>query len=96
MLANKWEVWPEAGQLCGSEPFKLFCRSGLPTSDQRVICDACGLEGGHSEKRFRSRTVSRCENHDHEQLQVITPPEQMWEQMGRPEWEAPYVWETNY
>ena len=36
--------WPEVGQLCGSEPFRAFCASPLPTENQRVIGQACGLE----------------------------------------------------
>jgi len=32
----------------------------------------------------------------HQQLKILSPPEEHWESMGRPPWEAPYVWETNY
>jgi len=94
-------------QLCGSRPFAAFCRSALPTADQRVICRACGLEvdeSGHlpdvvgpAARGSTGYGVCRHpELHQHEQLEVLTPPEQMWEQMGRPAWEAPYVGETNY
>jgi len=37
------DPWPESRQLCESIPFQAFCRSSLPTPDQQVICQACGL-----------------------------------------------------
>jgi len=46
-----WEPpeWREMHDLCESGPFRGFCGSSLPTEDQRVICDACGLPKWGSE-----------------------------------------------
>jgi len=80
---------PEVDQLCGSEPFKLFCGSPLPTADQRVICQACGLP--HVDGRQLERVPHAvCEPH------LDLDPETRWNNAGRPSWEAPYVWEGNY
>jgi len=51
--------WPEVGQLCGSEPFRLFCKSPLPTDNQRVICEACGLETDEAGHHMRCPSSSR-------------------------------------
>jgi len=91
-----WEPpWPELNQLCESKPFGLFCRSSLPNEHQRLICKACGLPtSGTGCGGAGCSSTSVCGMHDH--LEVRIPPEQVQEQLGRPAWEAPYVWETNY
>jgi len=82
---------PEVDQLCGSEPFKLFCGSPLPTADQRVICQACGIPT-HLDppQHARARTCHPTEPH------LDLDPETRWNNAGNPPWEAPYVWEGNY
>jgi len=88
----------EFRQLCESEPFRLFCRSPLPTADQRVICRSCGLETDESGHVRAQGCPGGCVAHRHTSAQMWpdTPPEQRHEQMGHPPWEAPYVWETDY
>jgi len=93
---HRWEPpeWQELGHLCGSEPFRLFCSSALPTADERVICRACGLpvdESGH-----QAPPHGHLAGHTGAMMWPHTPPEQRHEQMGHPPWTAPYVWETHY
>lgn len=84
----------EVDQLCGSEGFKAFCRSDLPSPDQRVICQACGLARPASTSSCPTRRHS--EGSMYAELQYVTEPEAVWEAMGHSPWTAPYVWETNY
>ena len=85
--------WTEFGDLCDSKPFQLFCASPLPTSEQQLICRACGHpvdESGHHHHQLHVR------DHIHTDIQYDQDPEAAWIAEGRPEWTAPYVWETNY
>jgi len=84
----------ELDQLCNSEPFQLFCRSSLPSEEQRLICLAC-------ERRRAEVSPSQCPSGAPRpipglQLQVWLSPEEAWELQGLPAWDAPYVWESNF
>jgi len=89
----------EFRQLCDSGPFRVFCKTPLPTPDQRLICRACGLEVDES-GHIPDVVVPAARGHTvcggHEELRYVTDPEQLWTQEGRSPWTAPYVWETNY
>ena len=91
------EQWTEFDQLCGSKPFKAFCKSPLPSPDQRVICQACGLEvdesGHHRESYTGATSCNGMHHHVTQLLTVKTDPEELHH---GPAWTAPYVWETNY
>jgi len=97
-----WEPpgWTELGDLCASGPFRVFCGTDLPTSDQRLICAACGH--GATGMDPRSTSLPHGSQPWAEALHRPAhpwphiPPEQQHEQMGLPAWEAPYVWETHY
>jgi len=88
-------------QLCGSGPFAAFCNTSLPDQNQRLICRACDLPGGepsHGVLELERAGVGSygmrgCE---HQDLRVLSEPEEMHEAMGGRHWTAPYVWETNY
>jgi len=78
--------WGEVDQLCGSQPFQAFCRSSLPSADQRLVCQACRQQ---QQSRCRSEAPQR-------HLEYLEEPEAHWQQHSLPAWTAPYVWETNY
>jgi len=95
--------WPEFKQLCDSGPFQAYCRTDLPTQEQRLICTACGAPRGPEEHQRSTCTPPGSQPGEHalhraghEELSYITDPEQLWTALGRPSWTAPYVWETNY
>jgi len=90
-----WSPWPEAGQLCESGPFRAFCRSTLPTSDQRLVCQACGLD--HGQPLQPSPQSGPCPTHRSGPNQCPTwrGEDRFLSSCDLQPWEMPYVWELD-
>jgi len=86
--------WPELPQLCESGPFQAFCRSSLPSDEQRLICQSCGLPRQpspqselHPSRTDGGRCSAGCSRGEGENRFLSRCDLQPWE--------MPYVWELD-